>query len=1052
MRCSACGTDNEDGRRFCGECGGRLAVPCADCGFANAAEARFCGGCGRRLGEPAAQPAAERRQVTVLFADLAGYTRLSSRADPEQVQALLDRFFERVDGQIVAHGGSVNQHLGDAVLALFGAPVAHDDDPRRAVQAALAIHAEVAGLAAPDGTPLAVHVGVASGVVVAAPTGSQAHRIYTVTGDSVNLAARLMDMAKAGETLVSAPVHAALARQLVATPRGEVAVKGIEAPVPVWLVQGWHDDAGSTGGPLVGRRAELAQVLGLLEAAGEGSGGIAVLRGEAGIGKSRLAREVVARAQARGFAVHAASVLDFGAGRAEEAIRQMVRSLAGEQPGLPAELVPFLRELRGEALAEDERRLVDALRPAEREQARNRVVATLLRQAAAAGPVLLLVEDLHWAHESLLATLAALAAVVAEMPVVLLATTRVEGDPLEAGGRQRFAPCPVVTVDLGPLRSADARELAGALFAGSGGIEQLIERAGGNPLFLEQLVHDAAEARTGVPATIRSLVQARVDRLQPAARNVVQAAAVLGQRFAAPAVAALAPVTPDALAELVQRRLVEPDGAAYRFCHALLRDGVYQTLLLTRRQALHARAAAWFAGRDLRLEAEHLERAGDPAAAAAYERAARAELAAYRNAEALELVRAGRSVGGEAAAALALLEGEVLLELGEAVAAEQAIRDALASAAEPLLRCRALIGLAEVLRLADRLDEAFAALAEAEAIAGPSESKAELSRLHHLRGNLLFPLGRTEACMAEHRAALRDAEACGDAALVARALGGLADAEYATGRFASAHRSFAGCVAAARERGLGRIDVANRAMLAICRGAAGPLHGAAAEAAEAVAEAVRVGNGRAELIARHGAVLAAIWQADMPAALAHLDRVDAITTRLGLGRFEPENIAFRGWAMAESGAGADALAVLEHAHTLALQRAATYFGGISAGLLAWAAPAGRLATLLPEGEALLRETRLRHNDYFFRLGAIEGTLRCGLWAEAERQAGLMEATFADEPLPLVALIVGRGRTLAAWGRGDRSAGLRTDLAEIDRQADTLGYPLLRRAVAEALAG
>ena len=175
--------------------------------------------------EPVAAPTGERRQVTVLFADIAGYTKLSSELGAEATHALLNRYFEAVDGIVEGYGGSVDKHMGDNVMAVFGAPVAHDDDPLRAVRAALDIHQRMATLADEVGHPLRAHVGIASGQVVASGTGSQAHREYTVTGDSVNLASRLQDTAKPGETLISDALYRTVAESVDCASLGDIAVK-----------------------------------------------------------------------------------------------------------------------------------------------------------------------------------------------------------------------------------------------------------------------------------------------------------------------------------------------------------------------------------------------------------------------------------------------------------------------------------------------------------------------------------------------------------------------------------------------------------------------------------------------------------------------------------------------------------------------------------------------------------------------------------------------------------------------------------------------------------
>ncbi len=273
---------------------------------------------------------ASRRQVTVLFADLSGFTQLSSGLDAEETHALLNGFFATADEVVLESGGTIDKHIGDAVMAVFGAPMAHTDDPERALRAALDIHDAVAGL----DPPLEVHIGVASGQVVASSTGSSEHQEYTVTGDSVNLASRLTNLAKAGETLVSASVQRALGERFIGASLGDQAIDGFLEPVTVWRLEGL---SGRTGGHIhafVGRNRELGKFMSALEHCLEsGAGETIVVRGEAGIGKTRLLEEFGRSSRQRGCADHTGVVLDFGAAQGQDAIRVLVRSLLAIAPG-----------------------------------------------------------------------------------------------------------------------------------------------------------------------------------------------------------------------------------------------------------------------------------------------------------------------------------------------------------------------------------------------------------------------------------------------------------------------------------------------------------------------------------------------------------------------------------------------------------------------------------------------------------------------------------------------------------------------------------------------
>ena len=333
MHCFDCGFGNPEGARFCAGCGARLAESCPACGFAVEADHQYCAACGHRLASAPARPgtpaAGERRQVTVLFCDLVGYTRLSQQLDAEEVHALLERFFARVDGIVESFGGSVDKHMGDCVMAVFGAPVAHGNDPERAARAALAIRDAVPVLGADLGRPVAVHLGVAGGQVVASGSGSGAYRAYTVTGNLGEPRLAPDRRPASGAILISDVVRRLLSAGFVCVRAGALAVKGLREPVVAWRLPACVTRR-SRRPSVVGRRSELAQFDGALGACRDvGSGQAVLVRGEAGIGKTRVVEEWRRRAATRGFACHVGLVLDFGAGIGEDAIRALVRSLLG---------------------------------------------------------------------------------------------------------------------------------------------------------------------------------------------------------------------------------------------------------------------------------------------------------------------------------------------------------------------------------------------------------------------------------------------------------------------------------------------------------------------------------------------------------------------------------------------------------------------------------------------------------------------------------------------------------------------------------------------------
>jgi tetratricopeptide (TPR) repeat protein len=355
---------------------------------------------------------------------------------------------------------------------------------------------------------------------------------------------------------------------------------------------------------------------------------------------------------------------------------------------------------------------------------------------------LLIVEDVHCCDAAALGYLVAIAETVSLCPSVLLLTSRIDGDPLELSLRGQIANVSLSIIELGPLRRDEALSLAGKLGIGDDrNAAAFVDRANGNPLFLEQLLQSAGGTSLGdLPATVRSVILSRIDGLDPVDRKAIQAASVLGQRFTT---AALRHVLGDEAYDcgrLVRHRLLRPDAGELAFSHALIREGISSSLLKARRQDLHRRAAEWFADRDAVVFAEHLERAGDARAAGAYLSAAKQQAAAYRDEKALELVRRGLGLAQSSADTRSLtgLEGQLLHSLGTIPEALAAYQRALENAETGSQRCDAWIGMAECMRIEDRFAEAFAILDQAEAVAMQADLKAHLSRIHHLRGNLLM--------------------------------------------------------------------------------------------------------------------------------------------------------------------------------------------------------------------------------------------------------------------------------------------------------------------------
>jgi class 3 adenylate cyclase/tetratricopeptide (TPR) repeat protein len=995
----------------------------------------------------------ERRQVTILFADLAGYTSLAARQDPEETHRILGRFFEAVDSAVTRFGGAIERHIGDNVMGMFGAPVAHGDDPHRAMKAAAEIHRVVGTLSADLGIVLAVHIGIACGTVMAGGTGSRLKAEYGIVGSPVNLAARLQAQAKAGETLISASLKDAVENLIELESVGEVPIKGLDAPEHVWRVVAERPQI-AFAVPLVGRRAELSLLVSVLEAViSERHGRAVCVRGEAGIGKTRLVQVFAQEARARGFACHFALILDFGAGRGRDAISTLVAGLLGTSPDvpepqrraaaqsavargwLPADDLVFLDGLLDLPQSGDQRALYDAMDDAGRKRGRQRVATHLLRTAAAATPVALIVEDLHWADPATLDDLATLADAASDCAAVVAMTSRIEGDPLDGAWRARVR-AGVTSIDLGPLRSEEASELGHLLqLANDALVMRCIERAEGNPLFLEQLLRNAREGLEAdeIPASVQSLVLARMDRLDPRSKAALQAASVAGQRFPLELVRALARDPDFTPGVLLRNQMIRPEGAEFLFAHALVRDGIYSSLTHERRRVLHRAAAEWYAERDGVLRAEHLDRGGDPGAAAAYCEAARALALEYRFDHALSLVERGRAIAITRADRFELeaQRGEYLREIGRAAESAQAFESARGEAQSALETCRALIGIAAAHRMLSRSEPALSALAQAQTLAEADSLAAEGAQIHYYRGNLLFAQGNTTGCLAEHQAALSAAEAIDSPEWRARALSGLGDAHYSLCRMRTALAAFQGCVALCDAHGYGRVVLPNRIMIGHCMIYLQRLAEAIAIVEEARRMAARAANRHAEMFAAQSLCVVLTQSGQTDAAMRNIPAALQAARAMGARRFESNLLCLMAECALNSDARGESLSAACTALAISREIGMGFDGPYALAVAARATEdAARRSALLAEGEAVLRAGSVGHNRIWYYRVAGDAEIESGNWVQATRCADEIRRATSQEPLPLADFIAARIEALSALGGGERGPGLRDEIERL----------------------
>ncbi len=1013
----------------------------------------------------------------MLFSDLSGYTTMNERLDPEDVAGIMGCIKVEAVKIVESQGGIVNQFVGDEVLALFGIPTAHKDDPARAARAALALHEMVRGMS-PEveprlGRSLRLHTGINTGLIVTSRRDDRDGRVG-VTGDSINTGARLKSLAEDDMILLGPETQKLVVDEFETEPLDPVVLKGKAEQIAIYRLIAERAVPAMASQAFVGRRTEIRQFTGILKECLESRRGqVVYIRADAGVGKSRLTDEFQSIATAQGFSCHKGLVLDFGTAKGHDAIRRVVGSLLNLPAGA-AEKVQ--QEAIGRALANgtvDEAQVIylhdlldlpqpahlrpiyDAMDNETRNRGKRETVSQLVRRTSINQPVMVRIEDLHWADANTLAHLAVLAASVAGVPALLVMTSRLEGDPLNQTWRAASQSSPLTTFDLTPLRADEALDLAKQFLDVSAQFAQrCVERAGGNPLFLVQLLRTAEESsEDSIPGSVQSLVLARVDRLHEEDRRAIQTASIFGQSFALDALRAVLRDSQYRCDKLVNHLLVRPEGDGYLFAHALIQEGVYGSLLIARRGELHRRAAEWYGGRDLPLRAEHLGRAKDPMAAQAFLEAARNQAAEFRQERALALAERGLELDAEPAVRFALkcCAGDLLRKLGRSAESIEAYREAECLASDDIQRCRAWIGQVEGLRLIDQYQDALALLGKAAQPATEHHLTLELAQIHYLRGNLYFPLGDIDGCLREHGAALNWAREAGSPEAEARALGGLGDAHYLKGRMKTAHDHFQRCVELCRQHGLGQVEVANLSMIGWIGIYIDTLD-RVLETAMAAADTARKGSHhRAESQARSLAGFIRMEMGAFSEAKEQMNLALALSRKLKARRFEAHFLGDLGKLADAEGNRSGAIDLTEQALQICRETGMNYLGPTILGCRARVAgePETRRRAL-EEGESILQKGCVSHNYYWFYRDAMEVCLNAGDWESVERYAAALEDYTRPEPTPWSEFFIMRGRVLATYGRGQRDDSQLATLAGLSREAQRMGLKVAARSIEDAI--
>jgi len=657
MQCPRCQHENPPGTKFCGECAAPLAATCPSCGTANPPENKFCGQCATPLRTgPTATFAApesytpkhlaekiltskaalegERKQVTVLFVDVSGFTALSARLDPEAVHTLMTHAFEIMLAEVHRYEGTVNQFLGDGIMALFGAPIAHEDHAQRAVRAALDIQRALEDyqreLERDRALTFRVRQGLNSGLVVVGSIGSDLRMDYTAVGDTTNVAARLQQAAEPGSIVIGETTHRLVADYFDTRPLGELSVRGKAEPIRAWTVQAAREgrtrlDAGAQRGltPFVGRGHELETLEAAFARTRAGHGQVVFVVGEPGIGKSRLLYEFRGRSSDADW--REGHCLSFGRATAFHPLVDLLKRWVGIDERDADNVAVAKLEVAVAAIGDDVRAAapylryllslgpadaaITALDPRERRGGIFEALRRMILRAADQRPQIVVIEDLHWIDRATEEFLAVLGDSVPASAVLVIFTYR-PGYAQPFGDRTyhtRIVPA--------PLSEPQSAHMVAAILSSDALPDMLrnaiASKAEGNPFYVEEVVrslHEAGAIRVEhgrlvlttrldavvIPDTIHDVIMARIDRLNEAPKRTLQTASVIGRDFTRRLVERLSAVRDQSdtllrelrAVELIYEKSVFPE-VAYRFKHALTQDVAYRSLLVQRRRELH---------------------------------------------------------------------------------------------------------------------------------------------------------------------------------------------------------------------------------------------------------------------------------------------------------------------------------------------------------------------------------------------------------------------------------------------------------------------------------
>jgi class 3 adenylate cyclase/tetratricopeptide (TPR) repeat protein len=1117
MRCPSCGFENPEGMKFCGRCASALSPRCPQCGFENPPGFAFCGQCATRLTEvPSAPPSptlaarpqtpkpytpkylaekiltsrsaleGERRQVTVLFADTAGFTTLAERLDPEVVHEIIDHCFEHMTAEVHRFEGTINQYTGDGVMALFGAPIAHEDSPRRAVHAALGIQRALQEysqeLQAQRGLTIQMRIGINTGLVVVGKIGDDLRMDYTAMGDTTNLAARLQQLARPRSVVISEATYRLVSGFFEILDLGQVPVKG-HAPVHTFEVlrprgrRTRFDVAVERGlTPLVGREHELGTLIERFHEVKVGHGQVVLIAGEAGIGKSRLVLEFRRALSQTGEDVTwlEGRCISFGQSTPFLPLIEQLREnfrieefdgepeiIAKVEHGMRrmGELEPHIPSIRYLLSVDPGDPTMATLEASARRKQLFDALRALALRGARLRPLVLVVEDLHWVDTSTEEFLGFLMDSVVAVPLMLLLTYRLGYTP---PFRNRSFH---TTLTLHSLSEVESLVMAGRVLASERFPEELkatlMAKAEGVPLFIEEVTktllelgvlrreHDGYRIVQGVgqvriPDTIQGIIMARLDRLGEDGKRIVQLASVIGRQFLVRLLERVAGANhrlEGLLRELTALEIIYEQGSlaepAYIFKHALIQDVAYHSLLVQRRKALHQSVGD-------AIEELYQDRLEEHAEELVHH---------FSQGEVWEkAVAYGRQAGAKALARSANREAVAYFE--QALRAVQQLprnRDTIAQAIDLRFDLRiALLPLGEYARIRD-------ALREAEAFAQTLDDQRRLGLISAFMMENYWRDGEPDRAIESGQRALALAEVSGDVAsrvmttyYLGRGYWGLGDYRRATDLLE--RTASEGDLVRERFGNPFPPSVGALAYLAWCLAERGEFAAGIARGAAAVRIAEAVDQPLSFIVASFGLGGVHLTRGDLQSAISVLERGLDLCRVWDIRFWFPLLASPLGYAYALCGQGAEALPLQEQAmeHLAAM--------GIMGGYALYAARlsesywlTGRLEDASPMARRALALARAHkeqgHEAYALRLlGEIAVTRD----AAAEAEVYYRQALALAEELgmrPLVAhCYLGLGTLYSKKGQMAQARAELTNAIELFRSMEMTFW--LPRAEAE----